>query len=169
MYACSVKKSPEDALEQWLDILQSRVPGAVVLLVGTHSDLFGSNLAESRARKDGFKRGRPWGRTVTVVMYPCPFPPPVPFDQHSQLFCRGVPIRDHVERSCLPGAPTCLSEVYPCNPFSFTTRRVEQSPPLELCTHERALSTARLEVRNNSRAPGFQATYALSETSFIFC
>ncbi|CAM9092024.1 unnamed protein product [Laminaria digitata] len=56
LYAYSVKKSPEDALEQWLDILQSRVPGAVVLLLGTHTDLFGSNLAESRARKDGFKR-----------------------------------------------------------------------------------------------------------------
>ncbi|CAM9778627.1 unnamed protein product, partial [Pylaiella littoralis] len=34
--------SREDALEQWLDILQARVPSSVVLLVGTHSDLFGS-------------------------------------------------------------------------------------------------------------------------------
>lgn len=32
--------SREDALEQWLDILQSRVPGSVVLLVGTHGDWF---------------------------------------------------------------------------------------------------------------------------------
>lgn len=34
--------SREDALEQWLDILQSRVPGSVVLLVGTHGDSFDS-------------------------------------------------------------------------------------------------------------------------------
>ncbi|CAN0201907.1 unnamed protein product [Scytosiphon promiscuus] len=32
----------KDALEQWLDILQSRVPGSVVLLVGTHGDSFDS-------------------------------------------------------------------------------------------------------------------------------
>ncbi|CAM9606195.1 unnamed protein product [Laminaria digitata] len=56
LHAYSVRNSPEDALDQWLDILQSRVPGAVVLLVGTHSDLFGANLAESSARTDGFKR-----------------------------------------------------------------------------------------------------------------
>ncbi|CAN0448714.1 unnamed protein product, partial [Ectocarpus fasciculatus] len=35
-----------DALEQWLDILQARVPGSVVLLVGTHTDLFEDNAAE---------------------------------------------------------------------------------------------------------------------------
>lgn len=78
LHAYSVRNSPEDALDQWLDILQSRVPGAVVLLVGTHSDLFGANLAESSARTDGFKRGRSWGRIVTVVMCTLVLLPPRP-------------------------------------------------------------------------------------------
>lgn len=73
IHAYSVKHSREDALDLWLDILQSRVPGSVVLLVGTHSDLFGANPAECIERTDGFKRGRPRGRTVTVVMYSFPF------------------------------------------------------------------------------------------------
>eukprot|EP00752_Nemacystus_decipiens_P001293 g1285.t2 len=39
MFAYS-ETSREDALEQWLDILQSRLPGSVVLLLGTHADRF---------------------------------------------------------------------------------------------------------------------------------
>ncbi|CAN0451482.1 unnamed protein product, partial [Pylaiella littoralis] len=45
--------SREDALEQWLDILQSRVPGSVVLVVGTHGDRFNSQ-AECSKRVEGF-------------------------------------------------------------------------------------------------------------------
>eukprot|EP00752_Nemacystus_decipiens_P005495 g4975.t1 len=56
LHAYSTRNSADEALDQWLDILQSRVPGAIVLLVGTHADLFGANLAESRARTDSFKR-----------------------------------------------------------------------------------------------------------------
>lgn len=48
--------SREDALEQWLDILQSRVPGSVVLLVGTHSDSFDSP-AECSKRVGCFLKG----------------------------------------------------------------------------------------------------------------
>ncbi|CAM9524551.1 unnamed protein product [Ectocarpus sp. 12 AP-2014] len=55
MHAYSVKNSPVDALDQWLDILQSRVPGSVVLLVGTHSDLFVANSAECSQRMESFK------------------------------------------------------------------------------------------------------------------
>ncbi|CAN0301081.1 unnamed protein product, partial [Ectocarpus fasciculatus] len=45
-----------DALEQWLDILQARVPGSVVLLVGTHTDLFEDNAAEGTKRTGSFKK-----------------------------------------------------------------------------------------------------------------
>ncbi|CAM9499860.1 unnamed protein product, partial [Hapterophycus canaliculatus] len=48
--------SREDALEQWLDILQARVPGSVVLLVGTHSDSFDSP-ADCSKRVECFLRG----------------------------------------------------------------------------------------------------------------
>lgn len=48
--------SREDALEQWLDILQSRVPGSVVLLVGTHGDCFESE-EECAKRVNQFKKG----------------------------------------------------------------------------------------------------------------
>ena len=48
--------SREDALEQWLDILQSRVPGSVVLLVGTHGDSF-DNPAECSRRIESFLQG----------------------------------------------------------------------------------------------------------------
>ncbi|CAB1103818.1 unnamed protein product [Ectocarpus sp. CCAP 1310/34] len=48
--------SREDALEQWLDILQARVPGSVVLLMGTHSDSFDSP-AECSKRVDCFVKG----------------------------------------------------------------------------------------------------------------
>lgn len=48
--------SREDALQQWLDILQARVPGSVVLLVGTHSDSFGSP-AECSKRAERFLKG----------------------------------------------------------------------------------------------------------------
>lgn len=34
MFAYSDVNSSKDALEQWLDILQARVPGSVVLIVG---------------------------------------------------------------------------------------------------------------------------------------
>lgn len=43
--------SREDAVEQWLDILQARVPGSVVLLVGTHGDLFDSSADCSKRVK----------------------------------------------------------------------------------------------------------------------
>lgn len=46
----------EAALEQWLDILQSRVPGSVVLLVGTHSYSF-KNEDECTEQVDRFKQG----------------------------------------------------------------------------------------------------------------
>ncbi|CAM9825254.1 unnamed protein product, partial [Hapterophycus canaliculatus] len=48
--------SREDALEQWLDILQARVPGSVVLLVGTHSDSFDSPAGCSK-RVERFLKG----------------------------------------------------------------------------------------------------------------
>ncbi len=48
--------SREDSLEQWLDILQARVPGSVVLLVGTHSDSFDSP-AECSKRVERFLKG----------------------------------------------------------------------------------------------------------------
>lgn len=57
MFAYSAKHSREDALDQWLDILQSRVPGSIVLLVGTHSDKFGANEDEFSGRKLRFNRG----------------------------------------------------------------------------------------------------------------
>ncbi|CAN0217627.1 unnamed protein product, partial [Hapterophycus canaliculatus] len=38
MFAYSTVNSREDALDQWLHILQCRVPGSVVLIVGTHGD-----------------------------------------------------------------------------------------------------------------------------------
>lgn len=46
----------EDALGQWFDILQARVPGSVVLLCGTHSDSFEQENACSE-QVDRFKRG----------------------------------------------------------------------------------------------------------------
>lgn len=52
--------SREDALEQWLDILQSRVPGSVVLVVGTHGDRFNSE-AECSKRVEGFLKGESGG------------------------------------------------------------------------------------------------------------
>lgn len=61
MFAYLEEQSREDALDQWLDILQSRVPGSVVLLVGTHSDVFGANSAKSNERMDSFKKGGSWG------------------------------------------------------------------------------------------------------------
>lgn len=56
MFAYSDVDSREDALEQWLDILQSRVPGSVVLIVGTHRDSFGTSDLLSE-RMESFKRG----------------------------------------------------------------------------------------------------------------
>lgn len=58
VFAYSTENSPEDALGQWLDILQSRVPGSVVLLVGTHSDSF-VNSTECSKRMERFKKGLP--------------------------------------------------------------------------------------------------------------
>ncbi|CAM9117018.1 unnamed protein product [Ectocarpus sp. 4 AP-2014] len=55
IFAYSVKNSSEDALGQWLDILQSRVPGSVVLLVGTHTDSF-VTPTECRERMECFKK-----------------------------------------------------------------------------------------------------------------
>ncbi|CAN0349439.1 unnamed protein product, partial [Ascophyllum nodosum] len=47
-----VEHTPEEAIEQWIDIIQSRVPGAVVLLVGTHKDaLLNADLCEERMKK----------------------------------------------------------------------------------------------------------------------
>ena len=46
----------EGALEKWLDALQSRVPGSVVLLVGTHGDLF-STILERRMQMELFQKG----------------------------------------------------------------------------------------------------------------
>lgn len=57
LFAYLEEHSREDALDQWFDILQSRVPGSVVLLVGTHSDSFGANSAKYSERTDNFKRG----------------------------------------------------------------------------------------------------------------
>ncbi|CAM9702113.1 unnamed protein product [Ectocarpus sp. 12 AP-2014] len=56
MFTYTEGHSREDALEQWLDILQARVPGSVVLLVGTHTDLFKDNSAECTERTDSFKK-----------------------------------------------------------------------------------------------------------------
>ncbi|CAB1109595.1 unnamed protein product [Ectocarpus sp. CCAP 1310/34] len=56
MFAYAEGHSPEDAVEQWLDILQARVPGAVLLLVGTHTDLFEDNATECTKRTDRFKK-----------------------------------------------------------------------------------------------------------------
>lgn len=56
IFAYSDVNSREDALEQWLDILQSRVPGSVVLIVGTHSDCF-SSPAMRNERMKSFKQG----------------------------------------------------------------------------------------------------------------
>lgn len=61
MFAYLDERSREDALEEWLDILQSRVPGSVVLLVGTHSDSFGADSATCCERTDGFKKGWSFG------------------------------------------------------------------------------------------------------------
>ena len=55
MFAYS-EQSREEALEQWLDILQSRVPGCVVLLVGTHGDSF-DGPAECLMRVESFLKG----------------------------------------------------------------------------------------------------------------
>lgn len=55
-----------DALEQWLEILQFRLPGAVVLLVGTHKDSFADPVdCESRVRsfKEGGSHHR-WSRDL---------------------------------------------------------------------------------------------------------
>lgn len=68
IHAYSAENSREDALNQWLDILQSRVPGSVVLLVGTHSDLFGANSAECSERTEGFKAGGSWERNWCDVL-----------------------------------------------------------------------------------------------------
>ena len=57
MFAYLDEHSREDALEQWLDILQSRVPGSVVSLVGTHRDSFGADSTKCCERTDGFKKG----------------------------------------------------------------------------------------------------------------
>lgn len=56
IFAYSDVNTRKDALEQWLDILQSRVPGSVVLIVGTHSDSFARPDMRSE-RMDSFKRG----------------------------------------------------------------------------------------------------------------
>ncbi|CAN0216127.1 unnamed protein product, partial [Ectocarpus fasciculatus] len=56
MFTYAEGHSREDALEQWLDILQARVPGSVVLLVGTHTDLFEDDAAEGAERIDSFKK-----------------------------------------------------------------------------------------------------------------
>lgn len=56
MFAYRDEHGKEDALEQWLDILQSRMPGAVVLLVGTHKDLFDDSKKRERRIND-FKNG----------------------------------------------------------------------------------------------------------------
>lgn len=60
--------SREDAIEQWLDILQCRVPGSVVLLVGTHGDLFASS-AEREQRVEYVQRG--WSCLVVHVIFLC--------------------------------------------------------------------------------------------------
>lgn len=57
MFAYSVENRREEALEQWLDILQSRVPGSVVLLVGTHRDKFGNDSRLLGERLQSFKAG----------------------------------------------------------------------------------------------------------------
>lgn len=62
--------SKEDALEQWLDILQSRVPGSVVVLIGKHGDLFASS-AERRKRVECVKKG--WLCCWRANLYPVPF------------------------------------------------------------------------------------------------
>ena len=56
MFAYSAN-TRDDALDMWLDILQSRVPGSIVLLVGTHSDRFGANEDEFSVRKLRFNSG----------------------------------------------------------------------------------------------------------------
>lgn len=65
--------SREDALEQWLDILQARVPGSVVLLVGTHSDSFDSP-AECSKRVERFLKGELVSSFVlTFLRWRCSF------------------------------------------------------------------------------------------------
>ncbi|CAM9669367.1 unnamed protein product [Ectocarpus sp. 12 AP-2014] len=54
MFAYSERHSRHDALEQWLNILQAKVPGSVVLLVGTHTDLFEDNADKCAKRMDRF-------------------------------------------------------------------------------------------------------------------
>jgi len=56
IFAYSETQTRENALEQWLDILQSRVPGSVVLLVGTHADKFASS-ADCDDRMELVKKG----------------------------------------------------------------------------------------------------------------
>ncbi|CAN0389597.1 unnamed protein product [Ectocarpus sp. 12 AP-2014] len=56
MFTYAEGHSREDALEQWLKFLHARVPGSVVLLVGTHTDLLEDNTAECTERMDGFKK-----------------------------------------------------------------------------------------------------------------
>lgn len=56
MFAYSDVNSRKDALEQWLGILQARVPGSVVLIAGTHSDSSVSS-AMRKERIESFKRG----------------------------------------------------------------------------------------------------------------
>lgn len=52
LFRYSGAHSREEAVEQWLQILQSRVPGSVVLIVGTHSDFFPSSAAcDARVEK----------------------------------------------------------------------------------------------------------------------
>lgn len=80
MFAYVEEHSREDALDLWLDILQSRVPGSVVLLVGTHIDSFGGDSAKCNERLRRFEEGRSsWGELVVMhienhsaVRYICP-------------------------------------------------------------------------------------------------
>lgn len=70
MYAYTEdRNSRENALEQWLDILQSRVPGSVVLAVGTHGDSFDS-AAERSKRVKCFLKGEWVVREVRRRFHP---------------------------------------------------------------------------------------------------
>lgn len=74
LFTYSIENSSEDALKQWLDILQSRVPGSVVLLVGTHIDPF-ATPAEYNKRMQCFKKVVPhvilygWGTNVMIASF----------------------------------------------------------------------------------------------------
>ncbi|CAB1119512.1 unnamed protein product [Ectocarpus sp. CCAP 1310/34] len=74
MFTYEVGQSKEDALEQWLEILQARVPGSIMLLVGTHTDLFKANAAECTRRTDSFKEGRSYCSTSSNNSYLSPWP-----------------------------------------------------------------------------------------------